>query len=204
MAACTLCSPPRAQTMLKKISKTSKLFSPSYYLGLVFHTAHSLKYWVKSFKRCNVVLSCAKTEFCRSTNYSLATALPEQIAFSIFTPSDFLLFELPVLCSAIMEQQFCCLGLWDRWLHFRYRISASPESFSFRLLWLFLYWVITTIQKLSWNLQQQICQQHTKAISNEIPYLGLQALSLTEYLPENEHFKEIGLAVIMTRHLQNK
>lgn len=34
---------------------------------------------------------------------SLATTLPEQITFSIFTPSDFLLLELPILCSAIME-----------------------------------------------------------------------------------------------------
>lgn len=132
MAACTLCSPPRAQTVFKKISKTSKLFSPSYYLGLVFHTAHSLKYWVKSFKRCNVVLSCAKTEFCRSTNYSLATALPEQIAFSIFTPSDFLLFELPVLCSAIMETAVLLPGAVGQVATFSFQDLCLPQVLQFQ------------------------------------------------------------------------
>lgn len=126
MAACTLCSPPRAQTVFKKISKTSKLFSPSYYLGMVFHSACSLKYRVKSIKRCGAILSCAKTKLCRSTNYSLATALPEQTAFSIFTPSDFLLFELPGLCSAVMGTavlrpgavgQVATLSLQDLCLH---------------------------------------------------------------------------------------
>lgn len=59
MAARTWCSPARAQTVFEKISKTSTPFSPSYYLDLHFHTAHSLKYWVKKLQkmRCCFILS---------------------------------------------------------------------------------------------------------------------------------------------------
>lgn len=51
----------------------------------ILHTLSSTGW--KSFKRWDAVLSWAKTEWCRSADFSLATALPEQIAFSIFTPS---------------------------------------------------------------------------------------------------------------------
>lgn len=138
-----------------------------------------------------------------SADYGLATALPEQIAFSILTPSDFLLLGLPVLCSAVMETAVLLPGAVGQVATLHCRIFTSPESFSLGLLWLFLYLVITTIQKLT-EICSVLCQQCTKAITNELTYLGLQALSQTGYLPQNEHFKESSLAVISTRHLQNK
>lgn len=157
----------------------------------------------KSFKRCNAVLSCANSELCRSADYGLATALPEQIAFPILKPSDFLLLELPVLCNAVMERAVLLPGAVGQVGTLHCRIFTSPQSFSLGLLWLFLYLVISTTQNLT-EVCSLLCQQYTKAITNEITYLGLQALSQMGYLPQNEHFKESSLAVITTRHLQNK